>query len=103
MATSEDSAGERVAAYREGRLDGLAIGALMVAALAWINLLSFEKSLFAVVLACIVVSRGASGSARRRAGWAIGIALAHLVTVASVLVVFHDKLARLLELLGRLG
>lgn len=103
MTIPEGSAAQSVAAYRDGRLDGLAIGALAVAALAWINLLSLEKSLFAIALAWIVVTRGASRSSRIRAWTALGIALAHVLTIIVVLVVYHDKLAQLLALLRRLG
>lgn len=106
MATSDDSAAQSAAAYREGRSAGLAIGALSMAAVAYINLLSLEKSLLAIVLAWIVLSRAARGPARTRAGWALGIAIAHVVIwVAAIIyfVYFTDGFAKLVQMLGRLG
>jgi hypothetical protein len=91
------------AAYRNGWAAGLALGALAVAVTAFINLLSIEKSLLAIVLALIAMRGGAAGAGRSRGRLALGVAAGHLVLMAAVLVVFHEKLARLLSMLQSLG
>lgn len=103
MATPEHSAAQIDAAYREGRSAGLAIGALTMAALAYINLLSLEKSLLAIVLAWIVLSRTAVRATRTRARWALWIAIVHVLIVAAALIAFHDRLGKLVQLLVHLG
>ena len=87
-------------AYHAGRRDGLALGALALALVAFINVLSVEKSILAVVLA-ILALKAAPGSSR--VNWALGVAGLHIVTWVAVLVLFHDKLGQLLKLLQQLG
>ncbi len=87
-------------AYKSGRRDGLALGALALALVAFVNVLSVEKSILAVVLA-ILALKAAPGAVRAK--WALGIAGLHIVTWVTVLVLFHDKLAQLLKLLQQLG
>ena len=87
-------------AYKAGRRDGLALGALALALVAFVNVLSVEKSILAVVLA-ILAFKAAPGAARAK--WALGIAGLHIVTWVTVLVLFHDKLGQLLKLLQQLG
>jgi hypothetical protein len=87
-------------AYKAGRRDGLALGALALALVAFINVLSVEKSILAVVLA-ILALKAAPGS--RRVNWALGVAALHIVTWVTVLVLFHDKLGQLLKLFQQLG
>lgn len=94
-------AGE-AAAYRQGWRTGLAFGALAIAVTAFINLLSVEKSILALVLGAVALY-GAGAGVAGRARWAIGIAVLHLVVVTAALLLFHDKLARLLSLLQSLG
>jgi hypothetical protein len=91
------------AAYRQGWRAGLALGALAVAVSAFINVLSIEKSLLAIALALVALRGADAGPARKRGRLALGIAAAHLALAAFVLVVFHDKLARLLSLMQSLG
>jgi hypothetical protein len=86
--------------YRAGRRDGLALGALAIALVAFVNLLSVEKSLLAAALALLALR---TAPASRRAQWALAIAGLHILTWVGVLVVFHDKFARLLQLLQQLG
>jgi hypothetical protein len=90
------------AAYREGRHAGFAISAFAVSVLAYLNLLSAEKSIFAIVLA-IIALQGAGRNARRWSWLAIAIGAAHMAIVAIVLVLFHDKLIQLIQLLHKLG
>ena len=90
--------------YRAGRRDGLALGALALALVAFINVLSLEKSLLAVGLALLALKAGpAAARASRRAQWALGVAGLHVGTWVAVLAIFHDKLSRLLQLLQQLG
>ena len=86
--------------YRAGRRDGLALGALALALVAFVNVLSLEKSLLAAGLALLALKTAPSS---RRARWALVIAGLHILTWMVVLVVFHDKFGRLLQLLQQLG
>ncbi len=91
------------AAYRQGWRAGLSLGALAIAVVAFINVLSVEKSILAIVLALVALGGAGPGRARNRGRLALVIALAHLIVFVLVLVVFHDKLARLLSLFQSLG
>jgi hypothetical protein len=99
-----ETAGPAVArAWAAGRREGLAIAALALGLVSFLNLLGAEKSLLALVLAAVTLSGGCAGRARRRAWIAIGLAALHIVTIAVVLIVFQDKLGQLLGLLRTLG
>lgn len=91
------------AAYREGWHAGLALGALAIAGTAFINLLSVEKSLLAIVLALLAMRRVGSDATRQRGKLAVAVAATHLALAALLLSLFHDKVARLLSLLQALG
>jgi hypothetical protein len=77
---------------------------LALAIVAFISLLGMEKSLLAAVLA-IIALRGAprDGAAWRSGRFALVVAGAHVVTLAVILFLFHDKLALLLGLLHKLS
>ncbi len=92
-----------VSAYGDGWRAGLAAGALAIAVVAFINVLSIEKSLLAAALAMIAMRGAGAGPARGRARLALGVAIAHLAFAAAVLILFHDKLSQLLHLLQSLG
>jgi hypothetical protein len=87
----------------EGRRQGLAIAALALGLISFLNLLGAEKSILAIVLAAIAMSGSGSGAVRRRSLAAIGLALLHLLTVAVVLVLFREELGQLIQLLQKLG
>jgi hypothetical protein len=87
----------------QGRRQGLAISALAVGLVSFLNLLGAEKSILAIVLAISAMSGAASRQVRRRSLAAIGLALLHLVTVGIVLVLFQDELGQLVRLLHKLG
>ncbi len=92
------------AAYDEGRRMGLATGALALSVVAFINLLGLEKSILAIVLATLALyGAGPAAAVLRRGRVALVIAAVHAATVLVVLAVFHDKLARLIELLQQLS
>lgn len=103
MSSSSQIPPAEAAAYRQGWRAGVALGALAFAVCAFINLLGAEKSIPAIVLAVIAFRGAQPGPARVRALAALGIATVHLALVAVVLVVFHDKLSKLLGLLQSLG
>jgi uncharacterized membrane protein YadS len=86
-----------------GRTEGLATAALALSLVSFVNLLGAEKALLAIVLAVLALGRAGLSRARGRSLMAIGFSLVYLLTIAVVLVAFHDKLARLLQLLHELG
>ncbi len=94
---------EAATAYQEGWRSGLALGALAIAVVAFINLLSVEKSLLAIALALVAMKGAGAGPATGRGRLALGIAALHLAVAATALILLHDKLARLLHLLQTLG
>jgi hypothetical protein len=91
-------------AYQQGRRLGLATGALALSIVAFVNLLGIEKSVLAGVLALLSLhSAGPVVSVVRRGRAALAIAAVHAVTVIAVLVLFRDKLTRLIHLLMNLS
>jgi hypothetical protein len=103
MAQPPDAAIQPDAAYREGRNAGLALGALSMAALAYINLLSVEKSLLAIALAWIVLSRAGAPTSRTQARWALGIALVHVAIWVGAAIMFAGRLVQLVQQWVHLG
>ncbi len=104
MADTNSSPLPADAAYEAGRRAGLALAALALSITAFINLLGLEKSVLAIVLA--VTALAGAGPGRRLAGFgraAIIIAAIHVVTLVTVLAVFHERLAELIRLLRQLG
>jgi hypothetical protein len=93
MSGLEEFSAAEAAAYRDGWRAGLALGALAIAIVAFVNLLSLEKSILAIVLASIAIG-GASGQARSRARIAMAIAVLHLTVAAVAFALLHDKLGR---------
>ncbi len=91
-------------AYHRGRRVGLATAAFALSATAYLNLLGAEKSILAITLA-LLASRGADSvplaSARGRI--AVLLAAVHLVVIATVVVLFQDRLRELVHLLRTLG
>lgn len=86
-----------------GRRQGLAVAALAVALVSFLNLLGAEKSILAIVLAIAAMSGTQSPVLRRRSLAAIGLAVLHLVTIGIVLLLFRDELGQLLEMLRQLS
>jgi len=90
-------------AREDGRRQGLAIAALALGLISFLNLLGAEKSILAIVLAVVAMSGSGSKSVRRRSSIAIGLAVLHIVTIAVVLVLFQDELGQLIQFLHTLG
>lgn len=90
-------------ALKQGRAEGLALAALVLGVAAFLNLLGVEKGVLAIVFGVLAV-RGLGAGAARRQGWiAIALGVVQIATIAIVLVLFHDKLGQLIELLKTLG
>lgn len=87
----------------EGRRQGLAVAALGVALVSFLNLLGAEKDILAIVLAAMALSGSQTYQVRRRSFIAIGVAVLHLITIAVVLLLFQDELGQLIQLLIKLG
>src|SRR4051794_32791237 len=91
------------AARRGGRSEGMATAALALGAVAFLNLLGVEKGILAIVLAVLALRGAPAGPSPRRARIAIALGVVQLATVVMALVLFHDKLRQLIELLRTLG
>jgi hypothetical protein len=81
----------------------MATAALALGAVAFLNLLGAEKGILAIVLAVLSLRNLPAGLPPRRARVAIALGVAQLATVVTVLVLFHDRLRQLVELLQTLG
>jgi|HubBroStandDraft_1064217.scaffolds.fasta_scaffold237430_2 hypothetical protein len=90
-------------AYDDGRRAGLALGALALAVVAFVNLLSIEKSILAAVLAIIAMRGSRGGAAISRGRLALGIAALHLAIATIAFALLRDQLAQLFHLLQTLG
>jgi hypothetical protein len=91
------------AALLRGRLEGLATAALAAGCVAFINLLGAEKALLAVTLAGLALSGLPAGRARGRALAAMALGVLYVATIVTVLVLYHEKLAHLVQFLKDLG
>ena len=89
--------------YRAGRRDGLALGALALSLVAFVNVLSLEKALLAGGLALLALKAAPPAAPSRKAQWALGVAVVYVVTWIAVFVIFHERFVRLFELLQQLG
>ncbi len=88
---------------RRGRSEGLAIAALALGVLSFIQLLGMEKALLAIVLGSLALRGTATARSRRQAWTALALGVAYLAVTASVLLLFQDRLAELIRLLQTLG
>lgn len=86
-----------------GRREGLAIAALALSLVSYLNLLGAEKSILAIVLAVMAMSHSSSKTAQRQSLIAISLALVHIVTIAVVLVLFQDELGVFIQTLNKLS
>jgi hypothetical protein len=81
----------------------MATAALALGAVAFLNLLGAEKGILAIVLAVLSMRTVPAGPQPRRAQIAVALGVVQLATVVMVLVLFHDKLRQLIELLRTLA
>jgi len=91
------------AAAARGRSQAYATAALVAGCVAFINLLGAEKALLAIVFAALALRGSLSRAGRTRAWIAIGLGVLQPITLIAVLLIFHDKAARLFLLLKDLG
>jgi len=105
MAGNEQSGMSAAAgsARGQGRREGLAIAALALGLVSFLNLLGAEKALLALVLGFAALSGASDAVVRRRASIAIALGIVYLVTILIVLVMFREQLRELIELLQTLG
>lgn len=94
---------ELARAQDEGRRQGMATAALALGLVSFLNLLGMEKAILAIVLALLAMSGSTSPLVRRRSGFAVGLALLYVLTIALVLVLYHDQLNEFLQLLTKLS
>jgi len=81
----------------------MATAAVALGVVAFLNLLGTEKGILAIVLAVLSLRNLSADAPPRRARIAIALGVVQLATVVMVLVLFHDKLRQLIELLRTLG
>jgi len=86
-----------------GRREGLAVAALALGLVSFLNLLGAEKAILALVLGFAGLSGATDPHVRTRAFLAIGLGIAYLVTIVVVLVMFREQLRELIGLLHTLG
>lgn len=87
----------------EGRRQGLAIAALALGFISFVNLFGAEKSLLAILLAAIAMTGSSSPVVRRRSLAALGLAALYLVTIVVVLLLYQNEFGQLARLMQKLG
>lgn len=92
----------RESSFVLGQRYTLASLALTVALLSFLNLAGIEKAILAIVLGLRALRPTPEPALQRRRGWArwgVGLAVAHVVLVVTVVLLNLDRLARLVEVL----
>ena len=92
----------RDAAFVLGQRYTLATLALGLALLSFLNLAGMEKAILAIVIAARALKSDPQPALERRKGWArlaIGLGVAHIVLVVTVVLLNLDRLSRLVEVL----
>ena len=104
MSELPNASAAQIAAYQDGKRAGLAIAALALAVVAFINLLNLEKSLLAIVLAILSLQGAATyGVARKWARAALVIAIAHIVLLTVLVTLYRSVFIELFRLLQKLS
>ena len=93
----------RTEQFRDGRAQGLAIAALALGLVSFLNLLGAEKAILVLILALSALRNSRNSATRRQASMAIGLSIVYVLTIAVVLLVFGNELAELLSALRALG
>ena len=96
----------RESAFVLGQRYSLATVALALALLSFLNLAGLEKAVFAMVLGVKALRSAPPPPLEQRRGYArlgIGVAAAHVVLLAAVVLLNLDKIPRLLEALRALS
>ena len=93
-------------AFVLGQRYTLATLAVVLALLSFLNLAGLEKAVLAIVLGLRALSATPGPPLEQRRGWArlgIGLAAAHVALVATVILLFVDRLPKLFEVLRALS
>jgi hypothetical protein len=96
----------RDAAFVLGQRYMLATLALVLALLSFFNLAGLEKAVVAVVLAIRALRPGPGPQLEARRGWArlaVGLGIAHIVLLATVILLNLDRLPKLFQVLRALS
>lgn len=92
----------RASAFVLGQRYTLATLALGLALLSFLNLAGLEKAILAIVLGLKALKPNPEPALEQRRGWAqlgIGLAVAHVVLVVTVILLNLDRISRLLDAL----
>ena len=92
----------RESAFVLGQRHTLATLALGLALLSFLNLAGMEKAIFAIVLGLKALALSPQPALERRRGWAkagIGLGIAHIVLVVTVILLNLDRLSTLVDAL----
>lgn len=92
----------RESSFVLGQRYTMAALALGVALLSFLNLAGMEKAIFAIVLGLRALAPTPGPPLERRRGWAkiaVGLGIAHVALVVTVIVLNFDRLGRLLDAL----
>jgi hypothetical protein len=104
MATVSPAPEPIAAAFDAGRRAGLAIAAVALGVVTFLSLLGLEKAGLAIILGVLALrGRTAAVATRRLAMTAIGLGTLFVLTVAVLLAVYWDRLARFLVELQKLS
>ena len=89
-------------AFVLGQRYTLATMALVLALLSFLNLAGMEKAIVAMIFAFMALKGSPAPALEERRGWArfaVGLAVAHIVLVITVILLNLDRLAKLYEVL----
>jgi hypothetical protein len=89
-------------AFVLGQRYTLATMALVLALLSFLNLAGMEKAIVAMIFAFMALKGSPPPALAERRGWArfaVGLAVAHIVMVITVILLNLDRLAKLYEVL----
>lgn len=89
--------------FRNERAEGLAVAALALGLVSFLNLLGAEKAILAMVLGVSALRSTDNHRTRTWASLAIGLGVVYVLTIGVVLIAFGDKLGELLNALRALG
>lgn len=90
--------------YADGKRDGMAVGAVVAGAAAFISLLGAEKAILAFVLAVLAIRGAKAGStARRLSIVAIILAIVYAITYIILLSLYYGKFVDFIQTFQKLS
>lgn len=87
----------------QGRKEGLAVAALALGLMSFLNLLGAEKAILALALGFAALTGATDAGVRKRAITAIALGVVYIITIFVVLMVFGSRFAELVEALQTLS